>query len=89
MDDYYAAHKEFWRMRHANNFTKSSARLLEFLKAMNLEYTFIEATKQYTIFIHGSKAIDFWPTTGAYFNRLSKKRGRGIMNVLNEIRRSL
>ena len=31
--------------------------------------------------------FDFWPSTGLFINRKTKKRGRGIFNLLKQIRK--
>ena len=31
--------------------------------------------------------FDYWPTTGKYINRKTKKSGRGIFNLLKQVKR--
>ena len=29
--------------------------------------------------------FDYWPTTGKFINRVTKKKGRGLINLLKEV----
>lgn len=39
----------------------------------------------YIITTHEGIIIDFWPSTGKYIYRTTKKIGRGVFNLLKEI----
>jgi len=32
--------------------------------------------------------IDFWPTTGKYIVRKNQKKGRGVFNMIKELKRT-
>lgn len=55
---------------------------MKWLEAAGIEYQILSP--------HGPHlrigSYDFWPTTGKYINRLTKKTGRGILNLLKNIR---
>jgi hypothetical protein len=34
---------------------------------------------------NGISIIDFWPSTGKYINRRSRKEGRGVRNLIKEL----
>lgn len=54
---------------------------LGLLKKNNIRYTELCGT-HYRIGI-----FDFWPSTGKYWNRKTNERGRGVFNLIKEVKK--
>ncbi len=75
-DDFRALRKERQEKRRSN-----LACGVNLLNANKINYT----TPDYThcVISHNGKVIDYWPSTGLWIDRTTKKKRRGIKQLLN------
>lgn len=72
--------REINREKRKDNTNKSRQILLD--KGIN----FVEKNQgKHLIVKHGQLTVDFWPSTGLYIPRHTKKRGYGVFNLLKLI----
>lgn len=78
--DTFKALKEVNREKKQDNLAKSTSLLVERGVAFESHNGGVH------LVVSGSKGlIDFWPSTGKYITRYSRKDGRGVHNLIKEL----
>jgi len=72
--------KEIGRAKKAYNLTESTA----LLDQLGIEYT-SKNDGIHLIITSKDGFIDFWPSTGKYYDRMNEKHGRGVFRLLKLI----
>lgn len=70
--------RELGKEKRNNNYNKS----IELLKAKGISF---EYKNEYHLLVGD---FNYWPSTGLYIHRKSKKRGRGVFNLIKILGRS-
>lgn len=75
----FRAYRAWRREKKKSNAERSLAKLDEY----GISYQ----TKNYTHYIitHNGKTLDYYPSTGLWWDRANKKRHRGIRQLLNHL----
>jgi uncharacterized membrane protein YsdA (DUF1294 family) len=76
LGEIFAAHKEDRRKKKSNNLEST----LAILNERKVPYKKLSAVHLWI----GS--FDFWPSTGLFIHKKTKKRGRGIFNLLKAMK---
>ena len=74
-------HKAIRQQKRADN-REGSGHLLR-----NAGITFVQHTEAHFT-VGDTDPYDFWPGTGLFINRKTKKRGRGVMRLMKLVRKS-
>lgn len=75
LGDHFQAMKDHGKERKRYNLERS----LGLLRANKVEFTKL-TDHHYRIGVY-----DFWPSTGVYLNRETKKKGRGVFNLIKKV----
>lgn len=78
MGEFYNDLREIGKEKRNNNYNKS----IELLKAKGIEFEFKDT---YHLVVGD---YNYWPSTGLYIHKKTKKRGRGVFNLIKSLGRS-
>jgi predicted Ser/Thr protein kinase len=79
LGDTFKALHEYKKEKKANNIDGS----LSLLESMGVEHKVLSYNNHHTLVVG---RIDFWPSTGKWIDRKTKRYGRGIRKLLNYLK---
>ena len=79
--------KEYYRELKIKSDTKKADNekaSINILKQRNIPYKILsKGTRHYRV----ANMIDFWPSTGVFINMKTSERGRGVFNLIKELKK--
>jgi len=75
---------EIWDEIHEEERTKKESNLknsIAILESKGIKY------QKFSDYHYRIKNFDFWPSTGKFYNKISKKYGRGVFNLIYKLER--